>query len=146
MQEDNAKCHHEKDLTDKRLQKTEIERSKIESELKQALIDVHNAEQKTQLCQKEQFDDKQRIELLLREKNTLARHKESAQEQIRQINREQLVCENSRKQLEKELDAALHSVDDVKNQMEAVEKEKDKYIAVGQELEQKVRLYAARKM
>jgi len=126
---------------DKRLQKTEAERSRIEGELKQALIDVHNTEQKMQVCQKEQLDDKQRIELLLREKNIIARGKESAQEQIKRQNRELVLCENSRKKIEKELDGALHSVDDVKNQMELVEKERDKYIAAVQELEQQVRLH-----
>lgn len=145
MQEDKAKCHHEKDLMDKRLQKTETARSKTENELKQALIDLGNAEQKMQVCHKEQLDDRQRIELLLREKNAVARSRESAQEQIERMKHELLVCENSRKKIEKELDAALHSVDDVKNQMEAVEKERDKYIAVVQELEQKVRLHVRRR-
>lgn len=145
MQEDNAKCQHEKSLVEKRFHKTEAERSRLESELKQALIDTNNAEQNMQVCQKKQLDDKQRIELLLRDKNTIARGKESAMEQIRRTHRELLVCENSRKKLEKELDAALHSVDEVKSQTEMVEKERDKYIAMVQELEQQVRLYTRRR-
>ncbi|TGZ48733.1 Uncharacterized protein DBV15_12583 [Temnothorax longispinosus] len=137
--EDSAKYKHEKELIDKRLMKAESERSKLERELKQALINVKNAEQNVQTCRKEQLEDKQRVEILLREKNTIARSKETAFERIKRLNHELLLCGHSKKKIEHELDTLIQTIDDMKKQMEVVEKERDRYSLAVQGLEQQVK-------
>lgn len=124
---------------DKRLLKTETERAKLERELKQALIDVQNTEHKAQICRKEQLNDKQRVETLLREKNMIARSRETAQERIKRLNHELVLCEHAKTKVEHELDTLTQSIDDVKKQMETVEKERDKYSLAIQGLKQQVR-------
>lgn len=124
---------------DKQLQKTETERTRLEHELKQALIDVRNTEHDVYTCRKEQFDHKQHIEALLREKNTIARSKETVQERVKRLNHELVLCQQSRKKVEQELDTVMHSIDEVKLQKEAVEKERDKYSLMVQGLEKQVR-------
>lgn len=137
--EENAKYKHEKNLTDKRLMKTESERSKLERELKQALINLKNAENSIQTCYKEQLENKQHIDILLREKNTITRSKENAHERIKRLNHELLLCGHSKKKIEYELDTLIHTIDDMKKQMEVVEKERDRYSSAVQKLEQQVK-------
>ncbi|XP_071574456.1 cilia- and flagella-associated protein 58, partial [Temnothorax nylanderi] len=139
--EDSAKYKHEKELIDKRLMKAEFERSKLERELKQALINVKNAEHNVQTCRKEQLEDKQRVEILLREKNTIARSKETAFERIKRLNHELLLCGHSKKKIEHELDTLIQTIDDMKKQMEVVEKERDRYSLAVQGLEQQLESY-----
>ncbi|XP_025262810.1 cilia- and flagella-associated protein 58 [Camponotus floridanus] len=136
--ESTAKYKHEKDLMDKRLLKAETERAKVERELKQALIDVQNTEREAQICRKEQLDDKQRVETLLREKNMIARSRETAQERIKRLNHELVLCGHARTKVEHELDTLTQSIDDVKKQMETVEKERDKYSLAIQGLKQQM--------
>ncbi|KMQ95066.1 putative coiled-coil domain-containing protein 147 [Lasius niger] len=136
--ESSAKCKYEKDLTDKRLLKAETERTKVEHELKQALIDIKNTEHETQICRKEQLDDKQRVETLLRERNAIARSRETAQERIKRLNHDLLLYGQAKTKVEHELDALTQSVDDVKRQMETVEKERDKYGLTIHGLEQQI--------
>lgn len=136
--EENAKYKHEKNLTDKRLLKAESERSKLERELKQALINVKNAERSIQTCRKEHFEDKQRIEILLREKNTIARSKETAYERIKRLNHELVLCGHGKKKIEHELDTLMQTIEDMRKQMEGVEKEKARYSSAVQRLEQQV--------
>lgn len=124
---------------DKRLLKAETERGKLESELKQALIDVQNTEHRAQICRKEQLDDKQRVETLLRERNMIARSRETAQERIKRLNHEVLLCGQAKTKVEHELDTLTQSIDDVKRQVETVEKERDKYGLAIQGLKQQVR-------
>lgn len=126
-------------MTDKRLLKAETERAKVEHELKQALIDIKNTEHETQICRKEQLDDKQRVETLLRERNAIARSRETAQERIKRLNHDLLLYGQAKTKIEHELDALTQSVDDVKRQMETVEKERDKYGLTIHGLEQQVR-------
>lgn len=135
----SAKYKHEKNLTDKRLMKAESERSRLERELKQALINIKNAEHNIQTCRKEQLEDKQRVEILLREKNTIVRSKESAYERIKRLNHELLLCEHGKKKIEHELDTLVQTIDDIKKQMEVVEKERDRYSSAVQGLEQQVK-------
>lgn len=137
--EDSAKYKHEKDLIDKRLIKAESEQSRLECELKQALINVKNIGYDIQTCRKEELEDKQRVEILLREKNTIARSKETAYERIKQLNHELLLCGYGKKKIEHELDTLTQTVDDMKKQMEVVEKERDRYSSAVQELEQQVK-------
>ncbi|KAL6434920.1 hypothetical protein ACFW04_005231 [Cataglyphis niger] len=136
--ESSAKYMHEKNLAMKRLLKTETERTKLENELKQALIDVQNMEHDAQLCRKEQFDDKQRIESLLREKNMLARSRETAQERIKRLNHELVLYGHAKTKVEHELDKLTQSIDDVRKQMEMVEKERDKYSQAIQGFKQQI--------
>lgn len=130
---------HEKDLTSKRLLKTGTERAKLENELKQALIDIQNTEHEAQSCRKEQLDDKQRVEILLREKNMIARSRETAQERIKRLNHELVLCGHAKTKVEHELDTLTQSIDDVRRQMEMAEKERDKYSQAIQGLKQQVR-------
>lgn len=124
---------------DKRLLKAETERTKLEREMKQALIDIQNTEHETRTCRKEQLDDKQRAEILLRERNMIARSKETAQERIKRLNHELVLCGHAKTQVEHELDTLTQGIDDVKRQMETVEKERDKYSLTIHELKQQVR-------
>lgn len=119
--------------------KAESERSRLERELKQALISVKNAEHEAQTCRKQQLEDKQRVEILLREKNTIARSKETAQERIKRLNHELLLCGHGKKKIEHELDTLTQTIDDMKKQIEVVEKERNKYSSMVQGLEQQVK-------
>lgn len=111
----------------------------MERELKQALIDVKNADYEAQTCRKQQLEDKQRIEILLREKNTIARSKETAQERIKRLNHELLLCGHGKKKIERELDTLIQTIDDMKKQIKVVEKERDRYSSAVQGLEQQVK-------
>jgi len=121
------------------LLKVESERSRLECELKQTLIIVKNAEHNAQTCRKEQLENKQRVEILLREKNTIARSKETAYERIKRLNYELLLCGQGKKKIEYELDILTQTIDDMKKQMEVVEKERDRYNLVVQRLEKQVK-------
>lgn len=136
--DDSGKCKREKDIVDKQLLKTEQERTRLEHELKQALIDIRNTEHEMFTCRKEQLDHKQRIEALLREKNIIARSKETVQERVKRLNHELVLCQQSRKKVENELDTVMHSIDEVKLQLETAEKERNKYSSMVQGLEQQV--------
>lgn len=137
--EDSAKYKHEKDLIDKRLLKAESEQSKLKRELKQTLINVKNVEHDAQICRKEQLEDKQRIENLLREKNNIVLIKETAYERIKRLDHELLLCGHGKKKMEHEMDTLTQTIDDMKKQMEVVEKERDRYSTAVQGLEQKVK-------
>ena len=137
--EDSAKYKHEKDLIDKRLLKAESEQSKLKRELKQTLIDVKKVEQDAQTCRKEQFEDKQRIKNLLREKTNITVSKETAYERIKRLNYELLLCGHGKKMMEHELDTLTQTINDIKTQMEVVEKERDRYSTAVQGLRQKVK-------
>ncbi|KAL6254573.1 hypothetical protein P5V15_014625 [Pogonomyrmex californicus] len=136
--EDSAKCKREKDLTDKRLLKCESERTKLEQELKQSLINVKNAEYKVQICHKEKLENKQWIDILLREKNAIIRSKENAYERIKRLNHELLLCGHSKKKIKSELDILTETIENTKKQMQVVEKERDKYSSAVQGLEQQL--------
>lgn len=136
--EDSTKYKIEKDLIDKRLLKAEFERSKLERELKQTLNNIKNAERDVQTCHKERLEDKQRIEVLLREKNTVTRSKETAHERIKRLNHELLLCGNGKKKIEHELDMLTQTISDMKKQMAVVVKERDRYSSAVQGLEQQV--------
>ncbi|XP_012060383.1 PREDICTED: cilia- and flagella-associated protein 58-like [Atta cephalotes] len=136
--EDSAKYKHEKDLIDKRLLKAESEQSKLKRELKQTLIDVKNVEQDAQTCHKEQFEDKQRIKNLLREKTNITVSKETAYERIKRLNYELLLCGHGKKMMEHELNTLTQTINDMKTQMEVVEKERDRYSTAVQGLGQKL--------
>ncbi|XP_018316721.1 cilia- and flagella-associated protein 58 [Mycetomoellerius zeteki] len=136
--EDSAKYKHEKDLIDKRLLKAESEQSKLKRELKQTLINVKNVEHDAQICRKEQLEDKQRIENLLREKNNIVLIKETAYERIKRLDHELLLCGHGKKKMEHEMDTLTQTIDDMKKQMEVVEKERDRYSTAVQGLEQKL--------
>ncbi|XP_011701373.1 PREDICTED: cilia- and flagella-associated protein 58-like, partial [Wasmannia auropunctata] len=136
--EDSDKYKYEKDLIDKRLLKADSERSRLERELKQTLINVRNAEHDAQTCRKEQLEDKQRIEILLREKNTIARSKETAFERIKRLNHELLLCKSGKKKIEHELDMFTQTIEDMKKQMQVIEKERDRYSSAVQGLEQQL--------
>ncbi|EFN88290.1 Coiled-coil domain-containing protein 147 [Harpegnathos saltator] len=137
-QEENAKCKLEKDIMEKRLLKVEIERSKFEQDLRQAVIDIKNVEHKTVTCRKEFMDERQHVEVLLREKNILARNKEAAQERMKRINRELLLSEHAKRKIERELDILTQSSHEVKKQLELVERERDKCNLTVQELERQI--------
>ncbi|XP_011875433.1 PREDICTED: cilia- and flagella-associated protein 58-like [Vollenhovia emeryi] len=139
--EDSAKYKHEKDLIDKQLMKAESEQSRLGRELKQALINVRNAEHVVQTCRKEQLEDKQRVEILLREKDTIARNKETAYKRIKRLNHELLLCEQGRKKIEQELDTQTKTIDEMKNQIEVVEKERDRYSSTVHGLEKQLENY-----
>ncbi|KYM94520.1 hypothetical protein ALC62_14963 [Cyphomyrmex costatus] len=136
--EDSAKYKHEKDLIEKRFLKAESEQSKLKRELKQTLIIVKNVEHAAQTCQKEQLEDKQRFEILLREKNNIALSKETAYEQIKRLDHELLLCGRGKKKLEHELNTLTQTIDDMKKQMEIIEKDRDRYSTAVQGLEQQL--------
>lgn len=119
--------------------KAELERSRLERELEQVLINIKNAERDVQTCRKEQLEDKQRVEFLLREKNIIARSNETANERIKRLNHELLLCGQSKQKITHELDTLTQTIDDLKNQMKVVEKERDRYSSAVQGLEQQVK-------
>lgn len=127
-------------MIDKRLQKIEIERSKLESEHKQTLIDIKNIEREILICRKEQHDNKQHIETLLREKNILIHNKEIIQERVKRLNRELLLSTNSKKKIEQELNTVIQNVEDIKKKIKIIEEERDRYSATVQRLERQVRI------
>lgn len=122
----------------KRLLKAETERSRLEQDLRQAVTDVKNIEHEARTCRKEFMDERQRVEVLLREKNTLARGKETAQDRIKRMNRELLLSEHSKRKIERELDILTQSSYEVQKQLEMMEKERDKCNLTVQELERQV--------
>lgn len=128
-------------MIDKRLQKVEIEHSKLESEHKQALIDIKNTGREIFICRKEQHDTKQHIETLLREKNIFIHNKEIIQERVKRLNRELLLSVNSKKKIEHELNTVIQNVEDIKKEMKIIEDERDRYNATVQRLEKQVRIY-----
>jgi chromosome segregation ATPase len=124
--DDGIKCQHEKDMMEKQLQRVETDRSRVERDLKQSVVDYSNLEHDLFTCRKEQLDLKQRIETLLREKNTIARSRETLQDRMKRTNYELVLCQQSKKKIESQLNAMTLAVDHIKHQMEAVEKERDK--------------------
>ncbi|XP_014470458.1 PREDICTED: cilia- and flagella-associated protein 58-like [Dinoponera quadriceps] len=136
--EDSTKCKFEKDIAEKRLLKADGERSRLEQDLRQAVTDVKNIEHKARTCRKEFMDERQRVEALLREKNTLARGKETALDRIKRMNRELLLSEHAKRKIERELDTLTQSSYEVKKQLEVVEKERDKCNLTAQELERQI--------
>lgn len=138
--EDSIKFKLEKDLVEKRLLKSETERSKLERDLRQTITDVKNVEHEAHTCHKEIMDERQRVETLSREKNTLARSKKAAQDRIKRMNRELLLSEHAKRKIERELDALTQILYEVKTHLETVEKERDKCNLTVQGLERQVNL------
>jgi len=137
--DDGIKCQHEKEKVEKQLQRIETDRSRVERDLKQSVVDYRNLEHDLFTCRKEQLDYKQRIEMLLREKNTIARSRETLQDRMKRTNYELLLCQQSKKKIELQLNMMTEAIDNIKLQMEAVEKDRDKYNLMTQTLQQQVR-------
>ncbi|XP_076227482.1 cilia- and flagella-associated protein 58 [Nomia melanderi] len=131
----------EKDLAVKRAQKFESERSSFEQQLRQAVASTRNREHELFTLRKQQTDKQQQVEVLLREKNILARTKETLGDHIKKQEHEITVCEYSRRKIEYELDSVTQNVAAVQKQMSAVEKERDKNNLIAQDLAQQVENY-----
>lgn len=128
----------------KRLQRVEMERSHLEQDLKQALAKTQNVEQEMVALRRQQVDRQQQIDILVRERNILARTKETQSEHMKRLNHETVVCEYSRRKIEHELDDAMQNVVEITKQLGMVEKERDKHNLLAQELAQQVRDAAVR--
>ncbi|XP_070530909.1 cilia- and flagella-associated protein 58 isoform X2 [Cardiocondyla obscurior] len=139
--EDNAKCEHRNNVIDKRLVKAQSERSGLEHKLKQAVINIKDIEHNAEICRKEQFENKQRVEILLREKNTIARNKETALKRIKHLSHELFLCGRNKKKIELEVDTLTQTIDNMRKQTEVVVKERDRYTLAVQELQQQLETY-----
>lgn len=137
--EDNIKFKLEKDVAEKRLLKSETERSRLERDLRQAVTDVKNIDREARSSHKELVDERQRVEVLLRERNTLARGKETAQDRIKRINRELLLSEHAKRKIERDMDILTQSSYEMKTQLEVAEKERDRCNLTVQDLERQVK-------
>lgn len=111
----------------KRLQKLELERSDFEKQMKQALASMRNAEQETLIHRRQYIDKQQQVEILIREKNILARNQETLGEQIKRLNQQLVVGDYGRRKIEAELDDSARNVMEVTKQLQSVEKERDKH-------------------
>ncbi|XP_076664868.1 cilia- and flagella-associated protein 58 isoform X2 [Andrena cerasifolii] len=141
LRDEIAKAKSERESVTKRLQRAEMERSHLEQDLKQALAKRQNIEQETMTLRKQQVDRQQQIDVLVREKNILARTKETLGEHMKKLNHETVVCEYSRRKIERDLDDMVHNVAEVTKQLDTVEKERDKHNLVAQELAQQIENY-----
>lgn len=128
----------EKESMTKRIQRVEQERSSLDQQLKQALANIKNVEQEMLHLRKQIVEKQLQLEIAVREKNILARNKETSDEQIKRLNHEMMVCEYSKRKIEQELDSTLADVMDVERQLDMMEKERDKYNTVSKNLAQKV--------
>ncbi|CAL7944366.1 unnamed protein product [Xylocopa violacea] len=131
----------DRDAMAKRLQKIENERTALEQQLKNTVARVHTAEHQRMMHQKQLMDKQQEMEITLREKNILARSKETLGDQIKRLNHELVVCEYSRKKIEYELDSSMQDVIELQKQLDAMEKERDKHNLTAQQLAQQVENY-----
>ncbi|XP_076284689.1 uncharacterized protein LOC143211117 [Lasioglossum baleicum] len=129
-----TKCKADMESTLKRAQKVEAERSSIDEQLKQAMANTRNREQEVFTLRKLQIDKQQQVEVLMREKNILARSKENLGDQIKKQNHEIVVCEYSRRKIEQELDTVVVNIANVQKQMSMAEKERDRHSLAAQEL------------
>ncbi|XP_015433569.1 PREDICTED: cilia- and flagella-associated protein 58-like [Dufourea novaeangliae] len=136
-----TKIKAERDIAVKRLQKFESERSSLEQQLKQALATTSNREHELFTLRKQQIDKQQQVDVLLREKNILARTKETLSEHIKKQQHELVVYEYSRRKIEHELDSVTQNVDEIQKEMSIVEKERDKHSFVAQDLALQVENY-----
>ncbi|XP_076767182.1 cilia- and flagella-associated protein 58 [Xylocopa sonorina] len=131
----------DRDHMAKRLQKIENERSSLEQQLKNTMARAQNAEHQSTMHQKQLMDKQQEMEITLREKNVLARSKETLGDQIKRLNHEMVVCEYSRKKIEYELDSSMQDVIELQKQLDATEKERDKHNFTAQQLAHQVEDY-----
>nr|XP_033339390.1 cilia- and flagella-associated protein 58-like [Megalopta genalis] len=136
-----TRCRADMESAMKRAQKFETERSSFEQQLKQSTVTTKNREQELFTLRRQQIDKQQQVEMLLREKNILARTKENMSDQIKQQNHEITVCEYSKRKIEYELDAAVQDITNVQKQMSVIEKERDKHSLVAQDLARQVEEY-----
>ncbi|XP_029037703.2 cilia- and flagella-associated protein 58-like [Osmia bicornis bicornis] len=127
MRTEMTKMKTDAGTTTKRLQKLELERSDFEQQMKQALISMRNAEQETLIHRKQYTDKQQQIEVLLREKNILARNQETLGEQIKRLNHQLVVSDYGRRKIEAELDDTTRNVMELTKQLQTVEKEREKH-------------------
>ncbi|XP_054004933.1 cilia- and flagella-associated protein 58-like isoform X2 [Hylaeus anthracinus] len=135
------KSQIERDAMAKRLQKVEADRMSLEQQLKQANATTKNVEHEIFLLRKQQNEKQNQYDVLLREKNVLARTKENLNEQIKRLNHEMMVHEYSRRKIEHEFDDLSHDVAEVKKELTAAEKDRDKYNTETQNLAQEVEDY-----
>ncbi|XP_076230789.1 cilia- and flagella-associated protein 58 [Calliopsis andreniformis] len=141
MKDESTRAIAEREIMAKRLQKVEAERTSFEQQLKQALTDIKKVETDVVSFRKLVMEKQLQMEALTREKNTLARSKETADEHIKRFRQEMVVCEYSKRKMEHELDDAIGDTIEVKKKLHAVEKERDKYNTMAQDLAQKVEDY-----
>ncbi|KOC62419.1 Coiled-coil domain-containing protein 147 [Habropoda laboriosa] len=141
MKEEVSRYKTEKEVSVKRMQKAENERSSLEEQLKQTLARAKNAEHQMLTFQKQQIEKQQEMDIILREKNILARTKETLGDHIKRLNHEMVVCEYSRRKIEHELDSSMQDVMEAQKQLIAVEKERDKHNMTAQHLARQVEEY-----
>ncbi|KAG7201001.1 hypothetical protein KM043_003356 [Ampulex compressa] len=139
MREESSRSRCEKDAAEKRLLKIDADRSRLEAELKGAATSAKNAECETMALRRQGVEHRQRVEALLREKNVLARGKETTADRIKALEHELLVCEQGRKKIQRELEEATRAAAETRKQLEAAERERDKARLEGQELARKGR-------
>ncbi|KAK2585378.1 hypothetical protein KPH14_010053 [Odynerus spinipes] len=139
--EESSKNRSDKDILEKKFMKIDYERVRLEQELKQANTTVKNVDHEMAMLRKQQFDDKQQYEALMREKNILARSNETLKEHVRSLNHEIAVLDASRKKLEHELNNGIHREAELKKQVEAIEKDRDRCNFEARELAQRVEDY-----
>lgn len=125
----------------KRIQKYEIDKSALEEEVKQLSSKSKNLAHQRISLQKQIAAKQQEMEILLRERNILARTKENLGDQIKRLNHEMLVCEYSRRKIEHELDSSIRDIQDVQLHLAVVEKERDKHNQIAQGLAREVSYY-----
>ncbi|XP_076643190.1 cilia- and flagella-associated protein 58 isoform X2 [Halictus rubicundus] len=136
-----TRCKGEMESAVKRAQKLEADRSSIDQQLKQTAATMRNREQELFTLRKQQIDKQQQVEILMREKNILARTKENLGDQIKKQNHEIMVCEYSRRKVEHELDTVVVNIANVQKQMSILEKERDRHSLAAQDLAHQVENY-----
>ncbi|XP_043264498.1 cilia- and flagella-associated protein 58-like [Colletes gigas] len=138
MKESVERNRIERDAMAKRVQKVEMELTSLEQQLKQANANTKNAEHQMAGFRKQQIDKQNQYDVLLREKNVLARTRENMEEQIKKQNHEMIVYEYSRRKIEREFDDLTQDIVEIKKELAAAEKERDKHKLETQNLAQQV--------
>lgn len=136
--EESAKNKSDKDILEKKFLRLNYERSKLEQETRQAMINLKNADREIILFQKQQAEDKKQYETLTRDKNILARANENLKEQVRAFEHDIMVHDVSQKKLERELNNSIYRENELRKEIDNIEKERDKCNFQMRELVEKV--------
>ncbi|XP_047351046.1 cilia- and flagella-associated protein 58-like [Vespa velutina] len=140
---ESAKNKSDKDILEKKFLRLNYEKSKFEQEMKQAIINLKNADHEITMYQKQQIEDKKQYEILTRDKNILARNNENLKEQIRAFEHDIMVHNVSRKKLEREFNNSIYREIELKKEIETIEKERDKCNFQVRELVEKIDDYVS---
>ncbi|KAL2726697.1 cilia- and flagella-associated protein 58-like [Vespula squamosa] len=136
--EESAKYKSEKDILEKKFLRLNYEKGKLEQDIKQAITNVKNADHEITIFRKQQIEDKKHYDALIRDKNILSKTNENLKEQVKAFDHEILVHNLSRKKLERELNNSIYRENELREQIETIEKERDRYNFEMRELVKKI--------